>query len=251
MSTKRIIPCLDIRNGKVVKGVNFEDVRDVGDPLELAGYYDETGADELAFYDITASIEGRILFTDLLKEVSAKTAVPVTAAGGISTIEDCDRVLQNGAGKVSINSGAVKNPLLIEEAAKKYGSGRVIISMDVKRADGRFMVFVKGGKENTGIDALEWAVKCESLGAGEFVVNSIDTDGVKEGFDIELIAAITEIVKVPVIASGGAGKMEDFAELFRETGADAGLAASIFHFKEVNIRELKSYLKNLGIDVRA
>ena len=250
MSTKRIIPCLDIRDGKVVKGVNFENVKEVGDPVELAGYYDETGADEMAFYDITASAEGRILFTDLLKAVSEKTSVPITAAGGISTISDCDRVLKNGADKVSLNSGAIKDPMLIKAAADKYGSGRVIVSMDVKRADGRFMVFVKGGTENTGIEATEWAKKCEALGAGEFVINSIDTDGVKGGYDLKLISAITEAVKIPVIASGGAGKKEDFTELFKNTGADAGLAASVFHFKEVNIRELKAFLFEQGIEVR-
>ena len=249
MGKKRIIPCLDIRDGKVVKGVHFENVKDVADPLELATFYSECGADEMAFYDITASIEGRTLFMKLLREVVDSVAIPVTAAGGIRTIDECDRVLDCGAGKVSINSGAIENPQLIEDAARKYGSRHVTVSMDVKRADGGFMVFTKGGVENTGFSAVSWAKRCESLGAGEFVVNSIDTDGVKGGFDLELLSAVCDAVEIPVIASGGAGKMEDFVELFKNTNVDAGLAAGIFHFKEVNIKELKIYLRGQGIEV--
>ena len=250
MGIKRIIPCLDIRGGRVVKGVNFEGVRDVADPLELAAFYGERGADEMAFYDIAASVEGRTLFMELLKEVAARAAVPITAAGGISTIDDCGRVFDHGAAKVSLNSGAIRNPGLIEEAAAKYGSGRVVVSMDVKRAGGGFTVFTGAGRESTGIDAVEWARRCEGLGAGEFVVNSIDTDGVKAGFDLELLRAVTDATEIPVIASGGAGKKEDFAELFRKVDVDAGLAAGIFHFKELDIGELKAYLREQGIEVR-
>jgi len=250
MGTKRIIPCLDIINGRVVKGVNFEGIRDAADPVELAELYCERGADELVFYDITASIEGRKIFADLLSKVAKKVTVPFIAGGGISTLEDIRQAFDCGADKVSINSGAIKNPYFIEEAAAKYGKERVMLSMDVKRADGGFMVFKKGGSENTGMDAVLWAEKCAALGAGEVVVNSIDTDGVKGGFDIEMLNAVIKAVDIPVIASGGAGKKEDFAELFLTTGADAGLAASVFHFREIDIRELKEYLKGQGIGVR-
>ncbi|MGI6737232.1 MAG: imidazole glycerol phosphate synthase subunit HisF [Anaerovoracaceae bacterium] len=251
MITKRIIPCLDVRDGKVVKGVNFEGVRDVADPVEMARFYNEEGADELVFYDITASVEGRTLFTDILTRVASEIFIPLTVGGGISTLDDFDRVLKCGADKVSVNSGAIRNPDLIEAGAKKYGDQCVVLSMDIKRVDGSFHLFRNGGREDTGIDALQWAVDGVNRGAGELVVNSIDTDGVKDGFDLEMLDAIGARVKVPIIASGGAGCREDFAELFRSHPAvDAGLAASIFHFKEVAIGDLKRYLREQGVEVR-
>jgi len=250
MITKRIIPCLDVRNGRVVKGVNFEGIQDVSDPVEMAKFYNREGADELVFYDITASVEERALFTDILTRTASEIFIPLTVGGGINTLEDFDRVLKCGADKVSVNSGAIRNPDLIEKAAKKYGDQCVVLSMDIKRVDGSFKVFAKGGRENTGIDAIEWVVNGVNSGAGELVVNSIDTDGVKDGFDLEMLDAIAAKVNVPIIASGGAGKMEDFAELFQHEGIDAGLAASIFHFKEVKIADLKQYLSAQGVEVR-
>ena len=250
MITKRIIPCLDVRNGRVVKGTNFEGIQDVADPVEMAKYYNAEGADELVFYDITASVEERTLFTDILTEVASQIFIPLTVGGGINTLEDFDRVLKCGADKVSVNSGAIKNPGIIELAAKKYGDQCVVLSMDVKRVDGQFKIFTKGGKENTGIDVVEWAVNGVNNGAGELVINSIDTDGVRGGFDLEILDKIAAKVKVPVIASGGAGKMEHFAELFRHEGMDAGLAASIFHYKDIRIGELKKYLRKEGVEVR-
>ena len=251
MITKRIIPCLDIRNGRVVKGVNFEKLNDVSDPVSLAKYYSDNGADELVFYDITASFEGRQLFTDVLRSVAEQIFIPLTVGGGINTVEDFDRVLKCGADKVSVNSGAVRDPGLISAAAMKYGSQCVVLSADVKRVDGVFRVFSHGGRNNTGLDALEWIKRGVELGAGEIVLNSIDTDGVKHGFDIEMLNAVTAIVDVPVIASGGAGKIEDFITLFREApGVDASLAASVFHFGEVVIPELKHQLAKNGILVR-
>lgn len=251
MITKRIIPCLDVRAGRVVKGVNFEGIRDVNSPVELARYYSENGADELVFYDITASYEERALFTDILREVASTIFIPLTVGGGINTLADFDRVLKCGADKVSVNSGAIRNPDLIREAAEKYGDQCVVLSVDVKRVDGVFRVFSKGGRENTGMEAIEWIKRCVALGAGEVVVNSIDTDGVKGGFDIELLKLVCDAVNVPVIASGGAGCTEDFITLFREIpDIDAGLAASIFHFGEVRINELKAEMKNKGICVR-
>lgn len=251
MITKRIIPCLDVKDGRVVKGVNFEGLSDVSSPVELGKYYSDNGADELVFYDITASSDGRALFTDILKEVASKIFIPLTVGGGINTLDDFDRVLKCGADKVSVNSGAIKNPSLIGEAAKRYGDQCVVLSVDVKRVDGKFTVFAKGGRENTGIDALEWIRRGAESGAGEIVLNSIDTDGVKGGFDIEMLRAVTDIVSVPVIASGGAGKIDDFVTLFRELPlVDAGLAASIFHFGEVKIEELKEALYKNGIPVR-
>lgn len=251
MITKRIIPCLDVRDGRVVKGVNFLDVADVSSPVELGKYYSDSGADELVFYDITASYEERRLFTDILREVASCIFIPLTVGGGISTLDDFDRVLKCGADKVSVNTGAIKNPKLIFEAAKKYGSQCVVLSVDVKRVDGRFRVFAKGGREDTGMDAVEWVKRGESLGAGELVVNSIDTDGVKGGFDLEMLAAISNAVNIPVIASGGAGSIQDFVTLFKTLPkVDAGLAASIFHFGEVKIPELKQTLKKEGIAVR-
>ncbi|MCI7327023.1 MAG: imidazole glycerol phosphate synthase subunit HisF [Clostridiales bacterium] len=251
MITKRIIPCLDVRDGRVVKGVNFEGLQDVSSPVELGRYYSENGADELVFYDITASAEGRRLFADILREVAATIFIPLTVGGGINTLEDFDRVLKCGADKVSVNSGAIRDSSLIGKAAKLYGNQCVVLSVDVKRVDGRFTVFAKGGRENTGMDALEWIRRGEADGAGEIVVNSIDTDGVKSGFDIEMLKAVEEIVSVPVIASGGAGGIQDFIDLFREIpDIDAGLAASIFHFGEVQIPELKRQLAEAGINVR-
>lgn len=251
MITKRIIPCLDVKDGRVVKGVNFQGLNDVSSPIELGKYYSDNGADELVFYDITASAEGRALFTDILKKVAETTFIPLTVGGGINTLEDFDRVLKCGADKVSVNSGAIKNPDLITQAAQKYGDQCVVLSVDVKRVDGKFTVFAKGGRENTGMDAIEWIKKCVALGAGEVVVNSIDTDGVKRGFDLEMLEAVCDAVSVPVIASGGAGSMEDFVTLFKELPkVDAGLAASIFHFGEVNIKELKERLAKENIPMR-
>lgn len=251
MITKRIIPCLDVRGGRVVKGVNFEGLRDVASPVELAEYYSVCGADELVFYDITASAEGRSLFTDILTETASRVFIPLTVGGGINTTDDFDRVLQSGADKVSVNSGAIRDPSLIERAAKLYGSQCVVLSVDVKRVDGAFRVFAKGGRENTYMDAIEWITSCVGRGAGEVVINSMDTDGVKGGFDLPLLEAVCNSVSVPVIASGGAGNAEDFVTLFRELpGVDAGLAASIFHFGEVRIRELKEKMVQSGIPTR-
>ena len=250
MITKRIIPCLDVRNGRVVKGKNFEGIQDVSDPVEMAKFYNQEGADELVFYDITASVEERGLFTDILRKVASEIFIPLTVGGGINTLEDFDRVLKCGADKVSVNSGAIRNPNIIGQAAKKYGDQCVVLSMDIKRVDGVFRLFAKGGRENTGIDALQWAVDGVNSGAGELVVNSIDTDGVKGGFDLELLDAIAARVNVPIIASGGAGKMQDFSELFSHEGIDAGLAASIFHYKEIRIEDLKKYLRDQGVEVR-
>ena len=251
MLTKRIIPCLDVRDGRGVKGMNFSGLKDVSSPVALADYYSRSGADELVFYDITASSDGRKLFTDILTETASKVFIPLTVGGGINTVEDFDRVLKCGADKVSVNSGAIRNPSLIKEAALKYGSQCVVISADVKRVDGVYRVFAKGGRENTGMEAIEWIVKCVKNGAGEVVLNSIDTDGVKQGFDIEMLRAVSESVDVPVIASGGAGKIEDFITLFNTLPkVDAGLAASIFHYGEVKIADLKAEMKRNGIPVR-
>ena len=250
MITKRIIPCLDVKNGRVVKGTNFEGLRDMADPVEMARFYNAAGADELVFYDITASVEGRALFTDILTRVAGEIFIPLTVGGGINTLEDFDRVLKCGADKVSVNSGAIKNPGIIAEAAKKYGDQCVVLSCDIKRVDGQFLLFTKGGRENTGIDALDWIERGVKNGAGELVINSIDTDGVKNGFDLELLDAVAARVSVPIIASGGAGKKEDFVELFRHKGMDAGLAASIFHTKQVEINDLKRYLRENGVEMR-
>lgn len=251
MITKRIIPCLDVRDGRVVKGVNFLRLSDVSSPVELAQFYSENGADELVFYDITASAEGRALFTDILCETAKKVFIPLTVGGGINTLADFDRVLKCGADKVSVNSGAIRNPILIKEGAEKYGSQCVVLSVDIKRVDGSFRVFAKGGRENTGIEAISWIKRGVELGAGEIVVNSIDTDGVKGGFDIEMLGAVCEAVSVPVIASGGAGSKEDFATLFETLPkVDAGLAASVFHFGQIKIPELKKYLADKGISMR-
>lgn len=251
MITKRIIPCLDVRNGRVVKGVNFEGLNDVASPVDLGRYYSEHGADELVFYDITASAEGRALFTDILHEVARTIFIPLTVGGGINTLDDFDRVLKAGADKVSVNSGAIRNPALVGQAAKRYGDQCVVISADIRRVDGKFCVFAKGGRENTGMEAIEWIARCVGEGAGEVVVNSMDTDGVKQGFDIPLLDKVCQAVSVPVIASGGAGKIDDFITLFNTLpGVDAGLAASIFHFGEVAIEDLKARLAENDIPVR-
>ncbi len=250
MLTKRIIPCLDVRNGRVVKGVNFEGLRDVEDPVVLASFYNQSGADELVFYDITASFEGRPLFADALKQVAAQVFIPLTVGGSINSLSDFDRVLKCGADKVSVNSGAIRNPKLIAEAAKRYGDQCVVLSMDVKRVGGSFHVFAKGGREDTGLDAVEWVKFGEQSGAGEVVVNSIDTDGVRGGFDLEMLSAIGDAVQLPLIASGGAGKPEDFITLFQLPRVDAGLAASIFHSREVDIKDLKTLLSQNDIPMR-
>lgn len=251
MITKRIIPCLDVRDGRVVKGVNFEGLSDVSSPVELGRYYSENGADELVFYDITASSEGRSLFSDILRKVAEQIFIPLTVGGAIKTVEDFDRVLKCGADKVSVNSGAIRDPSLIYNAAKKYGDQCVVLSADVKRVNGRFTVFAKGGRENTGLDAIEWIKRGVEHGAGEIVLNSIDTDGVKCGFDLEMLEAVCNAVSVPVIASGGAGSAKDFITLFKALPrVDAGLAASIFHFGELTIRDLKTELRANGIPVR-
>ncbi len=251
MITKRIIPCLDVRDGRVVKGTNFAQLRDVSDPVALGKFYSDNGADELVFYDITASSEGRKLFTDILTKVAQTIFIPLTVGGGINTVEDFDRVLKCGADKVSVNSGAIRNPDLIAQAAKRYGDQCVVISADVKRVDGQFRVFAKGGREDTGMEAISWIRRCVKNGAGEVVLNSIDTDGVKQGFDLEMLSAVCDAVDVPVIASGGAGSAEDFVELFQALPkVDAGLAASIFHFGQVQIPDLKKKLREHNIAVR-
>ena len=250
MISKRIIPCFDVRNGMVVKGTKFENIKEVSEPVVLAKKYNEMGADELVFYDITASFEERKLFTEVVEKIANEVFIPLTVGGGINSVEDFSRVLKAGADKVSINSSAVSNPQLISDAAKKFGAQCVVLSIDVKRVEGKFMVFVKGGRENTGLDAIEWAKRGQELGAGELVVNSMDSDGVKNGFDKELLEAISKVVTIPIIASGGAGNMEHFKDVFEVKGVDAGLAASIFHFGEVEIPELKKYLKEQGVAVR-
>ncbi len=250
MLAKRIIPCLDVRDGLVVKGKNFENVANVDDPVRLAKVYSDGGADELVFYDITASFEKRAIFTDVLKKVASKIFIPLTVGGGINTVDDFDRVLRCGADKVSVNTGAIRDPSLIREAAKKYGDQCVVLSMDVKRVDGRFKVFAKGGREETDLEAVSWAKFGQQSGAGEIVLNSIDTDGVKGGFDLEMLDAVCSAVTIPVIASGGAGSVQDFIDLFKSVNADAGLGASVFHFGEIEICDLKSALSAAGIPVR-
>lgn len=250
MITKRIIPCLDVKNGRVVKGVNFEGLKDMADPVEMARFYNTAGADELVFYDITASFEGRGLFTDILTKVAGEIFIPLTVGGGINTLDDFDRVLKCGADKVSVNSGAIRDPGLIAQAAQKYGDQCVVLSCDVKRVNGEFRVFAKGGREDTGLNALDWIEQCVKNGAGEVCLNSIDTDGVRGGFDLEMLDAVAARVDVPIIASGGAGKKEDFKKLFAHKGIDAGLAAGIFHTKQVEIPELKRYLRSQGVEVR-
>jgi len=251
MLAKRIIPCLDVRNNRVVKGVQFENIKDVQSPVELARFYNDEGADELVFYDITASYEGRGLFKDALYTVAGKNFIPLTVGGGINSLDDFERVLGCGADKVSVNSGAIRDPSLIERAAKRYGNQCVVLSMDVKRVDGVFRIFSHGGRETTEFEACEWAYRGQESGAGELVVNSIDTDGVKKGFDLEMLAQISKKITIPIIASGGAGNIEDFITLFKTLPqVDAGLAASIFHYKQVSIKELKMKLRENGIDIR-
>ena len=250
MITKRIIPCLDVKDGRVVKGVNFAGLQDMADPVEMARYYNAPGADELVFYDITASVEGRTIFTDILRRVASEIFIPLTVGGGIGSLEDFDRVLKCGADKVSVNSGAIKNPAIISAAAQRYGNQCVVLSADVKRVNGQFRVFAKGGREDTGRDALDWIRWCVDHGAGEICLNSIDTDGVRNGFDLEMLDAVAARVDVPIIASGGAGKKEDFLELFHHKGIDAGLAAGIFHQKLLTIRDLKEYLNANGVEMR-
>ena len=251
MLTKRIIPCLDVRNGRVVKGINFEGVTDVDSPVTLAKKYSDSGADELVFYDITASAEGRALFTDVLTQTASQVFIPLTVGGGINSVEDFDRVLKCGADKVSVNSGAIKDPSLVSAAARKYGDQCVVLSADVKRVDGEFRVFARGGRIDTGMEAISWIKRCVENGAGEVVVNSIDTDGVKHGFDLEMLAAVCDAVKVPVIASGGAGESRHFTQVFKTVpGVDAALAASVFHYGEIEIPALKAELKRNGINVR-
>ena len=250
MITKRIIPCLDVKDGRVVKGVNFAGLQDMADPVEMARYYNAAGADELVFYDITASVEGRTIFTDILRRVASEIFIPLTVGGGIGSLEDFDRVLKCGADKVSVNSGALRDPGLIPAAAQKYGDQCVVLSADVKRVNGQFRVFAKGGREDTGRDALEWISWCVAHGAGEICLNSIDTDGVRTGFDLEMLDAVAARVNVPIIASGGAGKKEDFLELFHHKGIDAGLAAGIFHQKLLTIHDLKTYLNENGVEMR-
>ena len=251
MITKRIIPCLDVKDGKVVKGINFEGLREVASPVDLAKYYSKSGADELVFYDITASAEGRALFTDVLREAASSVFIPLTVGGGIRSVADFERVLSCGADKVSVNSGAIANPSLIKEAAQKYGNQCVVISADVKRVNGSFHMFAKGGREDTGMEAVSWIKRCVDEGAGEVVVNSMDMDGVKKGFDLELLKAVCAAVDVPVIASGGAGSVADFITLFKEIpDIDAGLAASVFHFGEIEIADLKKALAENGIPLR-
>ena len=251
MITRRIIPCLDVKDGRVVKGVNFGGLQDVSSPVTLAEFYSDNGADELVFYDITASSDGRKLFTEILTETARRVFIPLTVGGGINSVDDFDRVLKCGADKVSVNSGAIRNPSLVGEAAKRYGDQCVVLSADIKRVNGVFHVFAKGGREDTGMEAIEWIRRCVGEGAGEVVVNSIDTDGVKKGFDLEMLKAVSDAVEVPVIASGGAGCMEDFVTLFKALPkVDAGLAASIFHFGEVKIPDLKRMLRENDISVR-
>ena len=251
MITKRIIPCLDVKDGRVVKGVNFQGLADVNSPVALAQYYSDNGADELVFYDITASAEGRALFTDILRETASRVFIPLTVGGGINTVEDFDRVLKCGADKVSVNSGAIRDPELIHRAAERYGDQCVVLSVDVKRVDGVFRVFARGGRENTGMEAIEWITRCVRNGAGEVVVNSIDTDGVRGGFDMEMLEAVCNAVNVPVIASGGAGCTQHFIDLFKTLPkVDAGLAASIFHFGDVKICDLKQKMAACGIPTR-
>ena len=253
MSIKKIIACLDVKNGRVVKGVKFKGHNDISSPVTLAKQYNDSGTDELVFYDITASIDGRQVFADILKQVAQCVTVPFIVGGGISELGDIERVIQLGADKVSINTGALKNANLISDAAKEFGSERIILAVDVKSVDGRYHIFTKGGTggEDTGLDAIEWIKRGESLGAGELVVNSIDTDGVKNGFDLGLLKSVCDAVSIPVIASGGAGSVDDFIELFKTIPEiSAGLAASVFHYGIVKIPELKQKLHASGVNVR-
>lgn len=251
MHTKRIIPCLDVNHGRVVKGINFVNLRDAGDPVEIAAFYNESLADELIFLDITASSEARETMLDVVRRTAEQVFIPLTVGGGIRTIEDIRKTLNAGADKISINSAALKRPKLITEAAERFGNQCVVVAIDAKcRKDGGFDVYLNGGRINTGKDAVEWAKEAESLGAGEILLTSMDCDGMKNGFDIELTKAVASAVRIPVIASGGAGSREHFYEALTEGGADGALAASLFHFKELDIRELKEYLHKKQVPVR-
>ncbi|MDE5802101.1 MAG: imidazole glycerol phosphate synthase subunit HisF [Lachnospiraceae bacterium] len=251
MHTKRIIPCLDVKDGRVVKGINFVDLKDAGDPVETAAAYDKAGADELVFLDITASSDNRATVADMVRRVAEKVFIPFTVGGGIRTVEDFKLLLREGADKISINSAAIMHPELIAEAADKFGSQCVVVAIDAKRcADGSFHIYKNGGRIDMGIDAIEWAVKAESLGAGEILLTSMDCDGTKAGYDIALTKAISQAVRIPVIASGGAGCEAHFYEALTEGGAQAALAASLFHYKELEIRHLKEYLRDKGVSVR-
>ncbi len=250
MLAKRIIPCLDVDKGRVVKGVKFLNLRDAGDPVEVAKRYEEEGADELVFLDITASAEDRDIMLDVVKRVAETVFMPFTVGGGIKTLDDMRKLLESGADKVSINTAAVKNPQLVYEGAKRFGSQCIVVAIDAKRKGDSWEVYIHGGRTPTGIDAIEWAKRVESLGAGEILLTSMDRDGTKDGYDIELNRAISEAVRIPVIASGGAGRMEHFYEVFKETQVQAALAASVFHFREISIPELKNYLIRKGVHVR-
>lgn len=247
---KKIIPCLDVKGGRVVKGKKFVDIEDVDDPESLAEYYSKAGADEMYFYDITASNEDRSISKDFVDRVAAKTTIPFGIGGGIATVEDVEDIFNRGATKASINTAAIKNPDFIKEASERFGSDRIVLSIDVKKVgENKWNVFLKGGREDSGIDAIQWAREGERLGAGEMVINSIDGDGTKEGYDIELLKEIKKNVSVPIVASGGAGKMEHFLQAIEEADADGVLAASVFHYKEIEIGQLKEYLENNGIEV--
>ncbi len=251
MLAKRIIPCLDVRDGKVVKGVNFVGIKEVGDPVECAIEYDRQGADEICFLDITATHEGRKTMTDVVRKTAQHVFVPLTVGGGIGTVEDFREILRAGADKVSVNSAAVKNPQLIADAARIFGSQCVVAAIDARRDEkGNFHVVVHGGRKDTGLDALEWAKRCQELGAGEILLTSMDTDGCRDGFDLELTRAVCDRVSIPVIASGGCGKLEHFSEVFEKTGADAALAASLFHFRELTVEQVKEHLREENIPVR-
>ncbi len=252
MFTKRIIPCLDVHNGRVVKGVNFVDLVDAGDPVAIAKAYDEAGADEIVFLDITASSDNRNTVVDMVRQVAANVFIPFTVGGGIRTVDDFKALLREGADKISVNSSAINRPELIQEAAEKFGSQCVVVAIDAKkRVDGSgWNIYKNGGRVDVGIDAVEWAKKVEALGAGEILLTSMDGDGTKEGYDLELTRAISEAVSIPVIASGGAGTLEHFYEALTEGKADAALAASLFHFKELEIKEVKNYLREKGVSVR-
>ncbi len=251
MLAKRIIPCLDVRDGKVVKGVNFVGIKEVGDPVECAIEYDKQGADEICFLDITATHEGRKTMADVVRKTAQHVFVPLTVGGGIRTVEDFREILRAGADKVSVNSAAVKNPQLIADAAKIFGSQCVVVAIDARRDEnGVFRVVVHGGRKDTGLDAVEWAKKCQELGAGEILLTSMDTDGCRDGFDLELTQVVCSQVTIPVIASGGCGKLEHFSEVFQKTGADAALAASLFHFRELTVEQVKEHLREQDIPVR-
>ena len=251
MVTKRIIPCLDVRNGRVVKGTNFEGIKDVADPVEMARLYNAAGADELVFYDITASFEGRALFTDILTQVASEIFIPLTVGGGIKTVDDIRETLRAGADKVSVNSQAVQNPRLIKDGADIFGCQCICVGVDAKKiGENKWTVFINGARVDMHLNLIDWVKQCEQLGAGEICLNSIDTDGVRGGFDLPMLKAVCDAVQIPVIASGGAGKLSDFADAFLETGCSAALAASLFHFRELTVQEVKADCRAKGIPMR-